>query len=188
MRVELENLPQPNWFHHGEQILALLDEHRPLVCVELGSNRGCSAIAVARVIQKWGGILTCVDVWEGLPGPHEVKIDVFADNVVAAGVAESIRMTRASTASAASCWRGEIDYLYVDADHTAEGCGRDLAMWWPFLKVGGLIAGDDYDDIDGNPELGVTRAWDDFERTHGQAFERTPTPGFAGRLIWGIKR
>jgi hypothetical protein len=64
----------------------------------------------------------------------------------------------------------------------------DLETWWPFLKVGGLIAGDDYDDIDGIPELGVTAAWDAFEVTHNQVFHRTPTPGFGGRLIWGVKR
>lgn len=45
-------------------------------------------------------------------------------NIVAAGVA----------------WVGAIDYLYIDADHSVEGCTLDLELWWPFLKVGGLIA------------------------------------------------
>lgn len=186
MRPELEDLPVPNWFHHGEQILALLDEHRPMVCVELGSNRGCSAIGVARLLKQWDGTLTCVDLWT--PGPSEVGIGEFAQNILNARVSSRIRMIYARTADAVKTWQEPIDYLYVDADHTREGCLFDLETWWPFLKVGGLIAGDDYDDIDGIPELGVTAAWDAFEVTHNQVFHRTPTPGFGGRLIWGVKR
>lgn len=195
MRPELRDLPEPNWFHHGVQILDLLEQHTPMRCVELGSNRGCSAIAVARLIRTWGGYLTCVDQWQD--GPSEVGPQVFADNVVAAGVSDMIGMIHATTHEAATRWAGGIDYLYIDADHTVEGCRRDLEDWWPFLRVGGLIAGDDYDDPHGIPSQGVTRAWDDFEQAHGQAFERTVSaellgcqchPCKAGRLIWGVKR
>lgn len=186
IRPELRDLPTPNWFHHGDQILALLDARRPIECVELGSNRGCSAIAVARMIRSWGGRLTCVDQW--LQGPSEVEIGVFAENIVTSGVSTSIRMIRAKTVDAATYWNSTIDYLYIDADHTKEGCTLDLENWWPFLRVGGLIAGDDYDDVAGDPVAGVTAAWDEFEARHSQTFRRTPTPGFAGRLIWGLKQ
>lgn len=187
MRPELIGLPEPNWFHHGGQILALLDRYRPVDCVELGSNRGCSAIAVARLIRTWGGHLTCVDRWQ--VGPTEVDAQTFADNVVAAGVSDVIGMIQATTVDAAAQWAGRIDYLYIDADHTREGCALDLEQWWPFLVVGGLIAGDDYDDVSGDPRRGVTAAWDAFEAHYHQAFERTPTPGSdRGRLIWGVKQ
>lgn len=192
MRHELLDLPQPNWFHHGPQILDLLEQHQPIVCVELGSNRGCSAIAVARLLRTWGGTLSCVDCWkrDATLTPSEVGVETFIANVAAAGVADSIRIVHATTLEAARQWRDEIDYLYVDADHSYAGCTRDLELWWPFVKVGGLVAGDDYDDPYGIPQQGVTRAWDEFEQRHGQAFERTHTPGLvhASRLIWGIKR
>ena len=194
MRAELADLPTPNWFPHGPQILDLLDQHRPMVCVELGTNRGCSAIAVGRLIQSWGGHITCVDKWA--TGPNLVGLDVFVATVAAAGLAGTIRMLQATTADGARRWAeakrrwaGEIDYLYVDADHSYAGCLADLELWWPFLRVGGLIAGDDYDDVSGDPKVGVTAAWDAFEAKYQQAFERTFTPGAnVGRLIWGVKR
>jgi predicted O-methyltransferase YrrM len=187
MRVELDGLPEPNWFHHGEAILALVEQHRPQRCVELGSNRGCSAIAVARLIRTWGGHLTCVDQW--VPGPETVDVQTFAQNVVDAGVADVIGMIHAPTIEAAAGWAGGIDYLYVDADHTEAGCRADLEAWWPHLRVGGLIAGDDYDDVAGDPAHGVTAAWDAFEAAHGQHFYRTLTAAtsYHGRLIWGVK-
>ena len=62
-------LPQtadaPGWFHHGAKILELLEQHRPKVCVELGTFLGASAIPVARSIRRWGGTLTCIDTWGG---------------------------------------------------------------------------------------------------------------------------
>lgn len=36
------------------------------------------------------------------------------------------------------------DVVYVDADHTFEGCYRDLVDWYPKVKKGGVILGDDY--------------------------------------------
>jgi cephalosporin hydroxylase len=196
MRSELIGLPacEPNgqhWFWHGEQILALLDVHRPVVCVELGSHRGGSAIAVARVVRQWGGVVYGIDMWDG-----DVSVEDCARNVREAGVADTVWLERSRTDDAVRWWgdnhavpqsHSTIDYLYIDADHTKEGCRSDLDLWWPYLRVGGLIAGDDYDD----PRWGVTPAWDEFEADHGQQFERKATPGTdpaCTRLIWGVKR
>ena len=187
MRAELENLPacEPdgrNWFWHGEQILALLDVHKPKVCVELGTYKGGSAIAVGRVVRKWHGAVHCFDTWDG-----DVSMGECWQNIQEAGLTEVITIQRSRTDRAAERWHGLIDYLYVDADHSYEGCLSDLELWWPHLRVGGLIAGDDYDD----PRWDVTRAWDIFELACGQKFHRQATPGSdpaCTRLIWGVKR
>jgi len=196
MRAELQNIPEawpgePTWFWHGEQILALVEQYKPVNCVELGSWKGGSAIATARVIGKWGGKITCVDVWGSVPVPygcnHSVTVDEFVRNVTGAGVF-NVRAIQSRTDDAAREWRGgPIDYLYVDADHSYEGCKSDLELWWPHIRIGGLIAGDDYDD----PRFGVTAAWDEFEKKYAQVFEHKATPGTnpeCTRLVWGIKR
>lgn len=194
MRAELLNLPvcEPSgrhWFWHGEQVLNLLESHRPKVCVELGTHLGGSAIAVARLVRQWGGVVYGIDAWEGVdPVFGGASMEDCARNVREAGVADVVLLERAKTVEAAREWpHNPIDYLYVDADHSYEGCLADLEAWWPLVRVGGLVAGDDYDD----PRQGVTRAWDDFEQRHGQAFQRTETPGsseWTPRLIWGVKR
>lgn len=187
MRPELQNLPLPNWFNHGAQVLGLLDIYQPLVCVELGSNRGGSSIAIARTIRAWGGQLTCVDQWDKTaPTPCEIDYEEFLANID--GVREVIDVIRASTIDAALKWCGGIDFLYVDADHSKAGCLADLMTWWPHVRAGGLVVGDDYDDVRGDPATGVTAAWDEFERLYHQSFNRTPSLGVEGRLIWGVKQ
>lgn len=36
------------------------------------------------------------------------------------------------------------DLIYVDADHTYEGCKKDLESWYPKVKKGKYLLGDDY--------------------------------------------
>ncbi len=193
MRDELLGLPQ-GWFHHGDQILALLERARPMVCVELGTWRGASAMAMARLIRQWGGVLYCVDTWMGevngglAPGCPGMLLECAA-HLVRAEVAASVRLIPALTVDAAQAWGGPaLDFLYVDADHSRASTLADLTAWWPHLKPGALVAGDDY----GNPLYpGVQEAWDAFEHTQGQRFARvlsvpdTDPPGMA--LVYGRK-
>lgn len=53
------------------------------------------------------------------------------------------------------------DWIYVDASHFYDDVKVDLEAFWPKLKRGGYIAGDDYDRR-GIWEHGVTRAIDEF--------------------------
>lgn len=36
------------------------------------------------------------------------------------------------------------DLVYIDADHTYEGCLKDLGDWYPKIKKGKFLIGDDY--------------------------------------------
>lgn len=191
MREALRGLPQ-GWFHHGEKILDLVEAHRPAVTVELGTWRGASAIALARTVAPWGGVVYCVDTFTGgVNGgrvPHVPKMLMeTGNNISVAGVANRIRLIVTTTRDAAAGWRGPIDFLYVDADHTEEAVTSDLGDWWPHVRPGGLVAGDDYD----NPMYpGVTRAWDLFGENIGQEFQRFSTPNTnppGMRLIYGFK-
>lgn len=178
----------PGWFHHGDQILRVLEQHRPVVCVELGTFQGASAIPVARSIARWNGVLTCIDTWSEdifKAGPSSPWMLVTcARNVVTAGVM-NVRLMPATTLQAARTWREPIDYLYIDADHSEAAVLADLEAWVPHVRPGGLIAGDDY----GNRSFpGVKRAWDAFEAAHGLQFTRyqsTPAHPDGVQLIYG---
>lgn len=186
---EMDQQPQ-GWFHHGDKILALLDKRRPVVCVELGTWLGASAVPVARSVRRWGGTLTCVDTWAGdvyRAGDTQPPLMLMscARNVVAAGVSANVRFVAAPTLEAARSWTQPIDYLYVDADHTYDAVLADLLAWLPHVKPGGLIAGDDY----GHRLFpGVRTAWDQVAQSHGLTLTRyqsTPPDADGIELIYG---
>ena len=51
-----------------------------------------------------------------------------------------------SVPAAAAFPDGHFDWVYVDALHTRAAVLDDLRAWWPKLRPGGLISGDDYAD------------------------------------------
>lgn len=61
---------------------------------------------------------------------------------------------------------GYFDFIYIDGNHSYEAVLDDLNKWYPKLKVGGLIAGDDYtikpEELSFNYMFGVKRAVDEF--------------------------
>lgn len=189
-RSELLDLPH-GWFNHGPKVLDLIEEHRPKVVVELGSWLGASAIAMARSVRRWGGTVTCIDTWAGEldedggspAGKSPIMLLSCARAMVEAGVSASVRLIPATTLEAAQHWSGLIDFLYVDADHSHDGVLADLSAWMPFVRIGGLVAGDDYE----HPRYpGVKTAWDAFEQAHDLRLTRYQTnPPAAVQLIYG---
>lgn len=188
-------MPQ-GWCHHGELILALLEQHRPRVVVELGSWRGASAIAMARVVRQWGGTVTCVDTWTGdafqggagyldqTPRTEPVMVGECAGNLVAAGVSASVRLIVAPTVEAAATWTEPIDFLYIDADHEFAAVLADLQAWVPHVAPGGMMAGDDYE----NPSFpGVHLAWNYFALETGLACQRVANHAMGWPLIVATK-
>jgi len=53
---------------------------------------------------------------------------------------------------------GELDLVFIDADHSYEGCIADIRAWMPKIKKGGYISGHDYENNEGDFKFGVTRA------------------------------
>ena len=59
-----------------------------------------------------------------------------------------------------------VDWIYIDGNHSYEFVKEDLNGWWPKLRSGGFLYGDDY--IDGKHQIevlkfGVVQAVDEFK-------------------------
>lgn len=61
---------------------------------------------------------------------------------------------------------GSLDFVFIDADHSYQGCKRDLEAWCPKVKPGGLLSGHDYANT-AFEDFGVTRAVDEFVAARG---------------------
>jgi len=63
------------------------------------------------------------------------------------------RILRMTSVEACANFENEsLDFIYIDANHAYEFCKKDLEIWWPKLKYGGVFAGHDYG-------YGETRGW-----------------------------
>jgi hypothetical protein len=76
------------------------------------------------------------------------------------------------------------DLAYIDADHSYAGCLQDITDWYPKMKVGGFLLGDDYKH--GRMKIGmrfeVIEAVTAFAQAHGLTVFELPRAG------WGVIR
>jgi len=56
----------------------------------------------------------------------------------------------------------QIDFLFIDGDHTYNGVKKDYEMYSPLVRNGGIIA---FHDIGENEEGGVHVLWDEIKHT-----------------------
>jgi hypothetical protein len=56
------------------------------------------------------------------------------------------------------------DFVYIDANHDYKSVMRDMYLWWPKTKSGGVFGGHDYGTVNGAE---VKRAVDDFLKEKG---------------------
>lgn len=70
------------------------------------------------------------------------------------------------------------DLVYIDADHSYEGCLKDINDWYPKVKKGGFLIGDDYRDDELRVHLkkhikirfGVIKAVNEFAKKNNVEF------------------
>ena len=118
--------------------------------VELGTFKGEFS---KKILDNWSGSLFMVDVWRPLSeeeyedqSNHTNHADAY--NVTMNNTrehAERAHMLRCKGKIAANLFPdGTLDFVYIDANHTYEAVLNDIALWYPKVKSGGILAGHDY--------------------------------------------
>jgi predicted O-methyltransferase YrrM len=119
------------------------------VLLEVGSYLGASACFLAAAAQEIGGQVHCVDTWrnEGMSEGFRDTWQEFRTNTER--YASLIIPHRGRSVDVAGAFNGRLDLLFIDGDHSYEGCRSDALAWLPHLKPGGIIVMHDYDCAEG---------------------------------------
>lgn len=73
--------------------------------------------------------------------------------------------------------------MYIDALHTQDALYNDLVAWWPKVRHGGLVSGDDYGNhLKDTPLMSVTRWWNAF----GKPATRRSLDEYKKIAGWGV--
>lgn len=66
---------------------------------------------------------------------------------------------------------GELDWVFIDGNHSYEAVSKDLIAWWPKVHSGGVFAGHDYgNDTNFPAHVEVKRALDEWAIANKQTF------------------
>jgi predicted O-methyltransferase YrrM len=88
----------------------------------------------------------CDDFHAGLSGEKQERCFRDALETVRFAIPHrALVMRMDSLKAAARIPDASLDFVFIDGDHSAEGCAADLKAWAPKVKRGGLLCGHDYD-------------------------------------------
>lgn len=111
------------------------------VMVNIGAGAGTSSLAIAEV--RPNAKRYTVDISPGGPiGGMQNEINAFQK---ADGISLPTQVLGDSKVVGTEWENGEIDYLFVDGDHSIEGIRGDIASWMPNMKDGSIMAFHDYE-------------------------------------------
>lgn len=185
-----------------------IDDLRPGLVVEIGVWKGASAIAMAERMRETGleGAVLAVDTFLGssehwlrdkwfdlLPfhGGMPALFHTFAANVAARqleGFVLPLPLDSLNAAAVVAAQGLRADVLHIDAGHDFASVSADLKAWWPLLRPGGVLVGDDY-FADGDRWPEVREAFHAFfgsgpiENENGKCWIRKPEDASEERIL-----
>ena len=144
----------PGFFHFAEgyrRILAALPIDRPSQFVEIGSfcGKSLSFFAVEAINRHIPVTMHAVDSfvgWEEVPSGEDLRQGFLTNTApVRETLGDRFQLWAMPSEEAASHFvNGSLDAVWIDADHSYSGCKADILAWFPKLKHGGIMGGDDF--------------------------------------------
>jgi predicted O-methyltransferase YrrM len=151
---------------------------------EVGVWRGTNAAVLLEEFPQL--FLYMVDHYEArkslsIDAPQEVFNDAWKSALDLTNFADGRRqlLLMESFVAATKVMEESLDFVFIDASHDYQSTSRDIELWAPKVKPGGILCGHDYNGRgDRVGVFGVKRAVDEFcERTERAVMVK---PG----LIW----
>ncbi len=138
--------------------------------VEVGCWFGHSSAFMATCIKESQKRIKfdCIDIWElgeWSDEPHFALVEkaggnlykTFLNNIAMCALSDYINPIKKFSLEAVTDYEDRsLEFVFIDACHTYHEVTKDLEAWYPKVKLGGILAGDDYNWKE------VKKAVDDF--------------------------
>jgi hypothetical protein len=113
--------------------------------VEIGSFKGKSTVALATISERYNlGPIVAIDPHTGDLGAeatkHSPTFNEFRSSLQKAGVEKNVEWHRDYSSNVAKTWHRPIRLLWIDGDHSYQGCKTDFDLFSPCLADGGIVA------------------------------------------------
>jgi hypothetical protein len=149
---EIEMIAKSGTVSDRRDFGALANFHGATVAVEVGVDQG---VFTKAFLSQWrGSRIYLVDPLGAHAGYYSNPRDWDMQSIIQ-GIRDDMHRCRfiraASSEGPGLIWQRDqkfIGFVYIDAIHTHESVTKDIQIWWPLLRSGGVLAGHDW-DIDG---------------------------------------
>lgn len=108
--------------------------------VEIGIFEGGSMVVLRRLMHP-EGVLTGIDPFVPIEPPEAGMRGhlIVSKLVVGRCKRGQVRFISDFSHNVAKTWKEPLDFMFIDGDHSEEGCRQDFEDWEGFVKPGGVI-------------------------------------------------
>lgn len=178
------------WQSQHKYLTEAIDITAPKVIVEIGVWKGASVATMAKALKARGAdaVIIAIDTWLGssehyLEQRFAESLDFehgyprlyrrFAANICNEGLRDYVLPLPLDSLNAFEVLNTRQispDVIHIDAGHDYASVMADLKAWWPLLRPGGVLIGDDYHaerfGKDKGKWPGVRQAFDEYFAAH----------------------
>ena len=139
----------PGWFDFADFYDFISNKFQSGIFVEIGTWKGLSIKYLADKVKNKNIQVIGIDTFQGTAGEHDDDIDIINCSLYETYL-KNISGTKIHTLVGRSdeihvnFLDESIDFLFIDADHHYEAVKKDIELWYPKIKPGGIISGHDY--------------------------------------------
>jgi len=146
----MKNETDHNWQDSYPHLSNLINQYNLKLGVELGVAAGRHSEYILKhtnvdklwSIDRWAHVIGYDDLMNLPQEEHDELYEYVCSKLKIFGNRSEV--IRSDTVEASKLFEDySLDFVYVDADHSYEGCKRDLLAWLPKIKIGGFITGHD---------------------------------------------
>jgi predicted O-methyltransferase YrrM len=208
--VELEGreIEMYGWYYDHPIFQQIISQLKPTKIIEVGSLYGASAIHMANLTKALGldAEILCIDTFLGAPEYWEeatmpqLKLrsgfprfyEQFMVNVLKSGLQDVITpfpLVSTLAAQVLSSQKIQADLIYIDAAHTYREALADIRAFWPLVRQGGVMFGDDF-DVTWPGVIRAVHEWTEEEHLNlgrSTAMASTPT-GSSSNTKWFVQK
>jgi predicted O-methyltransferase YrrM len=108
------------------------------IAVEIGTYQGVSSVHIANAMRP-AGTLWCVDPWPESAGMPNECLSICARHFRRSGLTERIKVIRAFSCDAGGLLPMEVDFAFIDGDHSWSGVDTDWKLIAPRIRKNGFV-------------------------------------------------
>lgn len=148
--VELLPFDSHGWFNGAHQIEQLIEGKEIETVIEIGAWLGSSTRFLANRVTPTGKVYT-IDTWLGANEGAQQEdprlpylYEQFLSNVIHTNLCDKIIPLRMRSIDAEKELKVQADLIHLDGAHDYDSVKEDILAWYPHLKEGGIMCGDDW--------------------------------------------
>jgi predicted O-methyltransferase YrrM len=179
-----DRVDMQGWASQNPLLTRAIDELKPAIVAEIGAWKGGSTITMAKRLRALSidGVVIAIDTWLGswehwiqpewfpslrFENGYPTLFQTFRANIAKEELSDYVVPLPMDSTNAATLLQHKelrLDALHIDGGHDYQAVIGDLRMWWPLLRTGGVLIGDDYHP-DARMWPGVCQAFHEFFKT-----------------------